>query len=169
MKHQEFWTKVWTLHVSMEPGGDVIPTGGKFWLQPVSLDEEIVYYKLCFEQGLGECLQGMKLYPVGVTHMKLDQLPPWDGTPAVAAKYRQQALDVRSSGRAYPKFRRLEGVFQRDTDGGQENLIARIYCLAQGELNGHDWFVFDIILCPNEEAIPKNMHPKEDGVAHGDN
>jgi hypothetical protein len=169
MKNREFWTKLWTLHASMEPGGDVIPTGAQFWLQPMSIDGEIVYYKLCFEQGLGECLQGMKLYPVGVTHMQIATLPAWDGSTAVAGKYRQAALDVRSNGRHHPQFKRLEGTFKRDTDGGPEHLIARIYCFPHGETNGHDWFVFDIILCANEEPLAQGVHPEEDGVAHGDN
>jgi hypothetical protein len=168
MKHREFWAKVWTLHESMDPGGDVIPAGSQFWLQPVSIDGEIAYYEFCFDQGLGECLRGMKLHPVGVTRMIFDYpLPPW--SKETNPQYHQRALDVRSAGRSKPYFRRLEGIFERDTDNGIEHLIARIYCLSQGETNKHDWIVFDIILCPNVEMIDKKEHPFQDGVAHGDN
>ena len=170
MKHREFWAKVWTMHDNSEPGGDVIPPGAKFWLQPLSVDREVVCYKLCFEQGMNECLQGMKLYPVGVTHMKCDKMPAWkEGDPTVKGLYLSRSLQVQANGRTNPKFRRLEGTFKRDTDSGPEHLIARMYCFAQGEDNGHDWFVLDIILCPNEAPLDKLEIVFEDGVAHGDN
>lgn len=175
MKHREFWTKVWTLHESMDPGGDIIPRGAKFWLQPMSIDGEILYYELCFDQGIGECLRGMKLYPVGATRMDCgDPLPAYDDNDnGVKSQYHDRAIQVRSTGRGHPWFKRLEGTFKRDTDKGLERLIARIYCLAQGEANGHDWFVFDIILCPDVAPIEHlKVTPflnKEDGVGHGDN
>jgi hypothetical protein len=169
MKYREYWAKVWTLHDNGETGGDVVPPGSKFWLQPVSVDREIVCYSLCFEQGLNKCLQGTKLYPVGVTHMKCDTLPAWkDGDPILKAKYLNRAFQVQSNGRTNSYFKRLEGTFERDTEGGPEQQIVRMYCLAQGEDNGRDWFVLDIIRCAYEAPLVEMEHLFQDGVAHGD-
>jgi hypothetical protein len=155
-----WWKKVWTIHGGSGQVGTLIPKDCTFWLEPVDVNGQTVYYTMHPESGVHACLNGLTLYPVGWKDLAHAPLQPWqENCPDIAAAYQKEADHIGEVGGTNPVAKRLEGTFTYENKNKIETLVARIYCFPGGEQGRKDWLVFDVIA----EKLTE-----EDGTAHGD-
>ena len=158
-------TSVWRVNENMEKLYKVIPAGSQFWLEQVSVNNDLVCYRLnSTDTQIDSSVLGMYLYPVGIEGLpRPDPLPPWGNDNTNNGKSHDAALKIQSLGRANSGATRLEGAFVLPKGGTKpnESVILRIYYFAGAETNGRDWIVLDFI-------APGGTY-REDGTAHGDN
>ena len=158
-------TSVWRINENMETKHKVIPEGSQFWLEQVSVNGDLVCYRLnSTDTKIDPAVLGMYLYPVGICDLaRPDPLPPWKDHSATNGKSHSAALKIKKQGRADSRATRLEGAFILPKVGMRrsERVILRIYYFGGAETNGRDWIVLDFIAAQGET--------REDGTAHGDN
>jgi len=167
------WSKVWVIRDAEDGVAKLLPTGSKFWLEPVRASGGIAYYCLRADPGgMKSCFIDQNFYPIGFTGLSVEALPAWHDDEKTRAIFQAAAVKVREAGRADHRVERLEAVIKT---GKSERRLARIYCFPGAEQDGRDWMVFDLIGGASARHAGHTRGRKsdgpvalDDGTANGD-